>query len=90
MEEPEGSAVTGERKAVTGRRFRSRETGKGCGVPQGVNPGTGKTVNGESMVKRSTLWNAMLNAVHAGGEQGCESGHLEPFLFSGSLLALSC
>ena len=30
---------------------------------------------------------AQLNAVHAGGERGCESGHLEPFCFGARSVA---
>jgi len=35
---------------------------------------------------RPALFIAMLRAVHAGGEQGWESGHLEPF-FLGARIA---
>jgi hypothetical protein len=38
---------------------------------------------------RPALRNAVLSAVHAGGELGCESGHLEP-LFFGRLFRRRC
>jgi hypothetical protein len=37
---------------------------------------------------RSTLLFAMLSTVHAGGELGWKSGHLEPFLFLRRIIAL--
>jgi hypothetical protein len=38
-------------------------------------------IEGAEERKRSALLATVLCAVHAGGEQGWESGHLEPFLF---------
>src|SRR5436305_15119959 len=42
--------------------------------------------SGEAM--RSTLLFAMLSTVHAGGELGWKSGHLEPFPFLRRIIAL--
>jgi hypothetical protein len=33
------------------------------------------------MAKRTVLRFAVFGAVYTGGEQGCKSGHLEPFSF---------
>jgi len=40
-----------------------------------------KTPVGEPRAERSALFIATLNAVHAGGEPGWSSDHLEPFSF---------
>jgi hypothetical protein len=46
---------------------------------------------GSGTAKHSALLDAVLCAVHAGGEQGWKSGHLEPLLFcpAGFLLVTS-
>jgi hypothetical protein len=80
MEAPKGAAVAGERKAVTS--IRSQSEG-GCDAPGSVDLVFGENgYRGAEGQKRSTLLIAVLCAAHAGGEQGWESGHLEPFLLS--------
>jgi hypothetical protein len=42
MESVKAEAVAGERKAVTSDRSRFRETTKGCGALEGIEPGGGE------------------------------------------------
>ena len=45
---------------------------------------------GSGTAEHPALLDAVLCAVHAGGEQGWESGHLEPLLFCPYLLLRCC
>jgi len=55
---------------------------KAAARPGGSDPAGGENVGwGARGAKRSALFVAKLNAVHAGGEPGWSSDHLEPFSF---------
>ena len=41
----------------------------------------GKRLQGSRTADLTGVFHAVFNTVHAGGEQGWESGHLEPLLF---------
>jgi len=74
-----GALASGQRK---GRCQRPVPIGFSCGVPEGVDPVAGKNGHGGAdwrSVRRFPI--ALLGAVHAGGEQSCNSVHLEPFPF---------
>src|ERR1700693_6019131 len=72
--------VLSQRKAAKRSQLRTGSTSGGLGS---VNPLPSKGGSGESTRIRPGNLFAKLGAVHAGGERGCESGHLEPFFFSG-------
>jgi hypothetical protein len=72
---------------MSGQSFRAserpqREAGSEQVVRAGglssIDPLPSKGGNGESIRTRPGNLFAKLGAVHAGGERGCESGHLEP------------
>ena len=74
--------VAGEGKAVTSCRSQS---GEGCGEPGSIEPEARETeLEGSGEAKRPALPIAMFSTVHAGGEQGWKSDHLEPFFFLGA------
>ena len=78
--------VVGEEKAVTSDRLRSGEAG--CGEPGSTDLEARETeLWGSGEAKRPALLIALLSTVHAGGEQGWKSGHLEPFSFWGRILS---
>src|SRR5215469_12192400 len=55
---------------------------KSCGASGSIEAEAAQSsVRGAERRKRSAVRDAVLNTVHAGGEQGWKSGHLEPFLF---------
>ena len=60
-------------------------------MPGSIDPG-GREIDlrGSGTARHPALLNAVLSAVHAGGEQGWESGHLEPFSFLSLLSSLHC
>src|SRR4029077_17045538 len=84
---PEWSPRKGEPLRARERPLRapSPVEERSCGGPGSCNPGGGENATwGAERPERTALRDAMLNTVQAGGGQGCESGHLEPFLFLGS------
>ena len=81
---PEWSPRKGEPLRARERPLRAPNPveERSCGGPGSCNPGGGENATwGAERPERTALRDAMLNTVHAGGGQGCESGHLEPFLF---------
>jgi hypothetical protein len=79
---------------MSGQSFRAserppREAGSEQVVRAGglssIEPLPSKGGSGESIRTRPGNLFATLGAVHAGGERGCESGHLEPFFFKSVL-----
>jgi hypothetical protein len=77
MEASKGAAVAGEGKAVTS--IRPREGEKAAARLEALNREPAKRFSGSREARRPALLIAMFSTVHAGGEQGWKSDHLEPF-----------
>ena len=69
----------GEGKAVTGGRLRRGE--RTAVSRKALILGKRNQTQGSGTAKHPALLDALFCAVHAGGEQGWESDHLEPFPF---------
>ena len=79
MEALKEAAVAGERKAVTSRRFSLREAKRLRRAGKLQSRGWRNRLWGSGTANRPVLSNAVFSAVHDGGGQCWESGHLEPF-----------
>jgi hypothetical protein len=85
MEASKGAAVAGEGKAVTS--IRPREGEKAAARLEALIREPAKRFSGSREARRLALLIAMFSTVHAGGEQGWKSDHLEPFSFDTGILA---
>jgi hypothetical protein len=80
MESVKAEAVAGEGKAVTSERFRYEE--ESCGAPQREEAEIGKNgFRGAGRQGARRFGTRCSERLHARGEQGWKSGHLEPFSF---------
>ena len=79
MESAKAEAVAGEGKAVTSERSRYEER---CGALERVEAEAGENgFRGANRLHALRFLTQCLVRSHARGEQGWESGHLEPFFF---------
>jgi hypothetical protein len=86
MESAKAGAVAGEGKAVTSERSRCE---KRCGVLERVESEAGENgFRGADWLHALRFATQCLVRSHARGEQGWESGHLEPLFFAGPLRGL--
>ena len=80
-----GAVVAGEGKADPSCRSRRGEAIAGCGALGDIDPEAGKNRYwGSGTAKHPALPDAVFGTVHARGEPGCESDHLEPFFCGGA------
>ena len=85
MESVKAEAVAGEGKAVTSERFRYEE--ESCGALQREEAEIGKNdFRGARWQGARRFGTQCSERLHARGEQGWKSGHLEPFPFARSFL----
>src|SRR6185503_8499299 len=73
-------SLEGRERPVTSGRSRSG-TSTRCALRHRAG-GRRKRQSGSGKAKRPAILNATLNTVHAGGERGCKSSHLEPFFLA--------